>query len=111
MRLFTDNDRYAGHSTLEQDPLYQVQAHLIYSLPKGRWISLNGNYFWGGRTERDGVKGDDRQQNSRLGITLAWPLNAQHSLKFYANRGVVTRIGNDSDTIGLIWQCRWGKED
>ena len=56
VRLFTDNDRYAGHSTLEQDPLYQVQTHLIYSLPKGRWISLNGNYFWGAGQRKTGSR-------------------------------------------------------
>jgi hypothetical protein len=107
-RLFTDNDNFKGNTTLEQDPLYQLQTHLIYNLPKGRWISVNGNYFWGGRTSKDGVKGDDRQENSRIGVTLAWPLSAQHSLKFYANRGIVTSIGNDSDTYGVIWQYRWG---
>jgi hypothetical protein len=107
-RLYTTNNRYSGHNRLESDPLYQVQAHLIYSLPKGRWISLNGNYFWGGQSEINGDDVDDRQENSRVGITLTWPLGPQHSLKFYANRGVVTKIGNDSDTFGILWQYRWG---
>jgi len=109
-RFFTDNDNFVGGTTLEQDPLYQVQTHLIYQLPKGRWVSVNGNYFWGGRTRRDGVKGDDQQKNSRVGVTLAWPLNAQHSLKFFANQGMVTNIGNDSDTYGVIWQYRWSNQ-
>ena len=107
-RLFTDNDSFAGHINLEQDPLYQVQAHVIYHLSKGRWLSVNGNYFWGGETTKDGDNSDDLQKNSRVGVTLGWPLNSQNSLKFYANRGVVTRIGNDSDTYGVAWQYRWG---
>ena len=107
-RLFTENDRYFGHTKLEQDPIYQLQAHLIYHLPRGRWLSLNGNYFRGGKTTKDGVEGDDLQENSRVGVTLGWPLNNQHSLKLYANRGVVTRIGNDFDTYGAVWQYRWG---
>jgi len=107
-RLFSDNDNFKGDVTLEQDPLYQAQLHLIYDLPKGRWLSLNGNYFWGGETQKDGVRADDRQENSRLGITFAWPLTTQHSLKFYASRGIVTNIGNDSDTLGILWQYRWG---
>ena len=106
--FFTENDRFAGQDRLEQDPLYQVQGHLIYHFRRNRWISINGNYFWEGRTERNGVKQPDRQENSRIGVTLAWPLSPQHSLKFYANRGVVTRIGNDSDTYGVVWQYRWG---
>ena len=106
--FFTENDRFAGHDRLEQDPLYQVQLHLIYHLQRGRWWSVNGNYFWGGRTKRNGERQDDRQDNSRLGVTLGWPLTSRHSLKFYVSRGVVTRIGNDSDTVGVVWQYRWG---
>ena len=107
--FFTDNDKFAGQNRLEQDPLYQVQGHLIYHLGRNRRISVNGNYFWGGRTKRNGDRQDDRQENSRIGVTMAWPINAQHSLKFYASRGVVTRIGNDFDTVGVVWQYRWGK--
>jgi len=107
-RFFTDNDNYAGNSTLKQDPLYQLQAHLVYDLPKGRWIAFDSNYFWGGRTEKYGVKGDDRQDNSRIGITFSTPLNAQNSIKLYAHRGLVSNIGNDSDTFGIVWQYRWG---
>ena len=107
-RLFTDNDNFFGGTKLEQKPLYQLQAHFIYDLQKGRWVSINGNYFWGGRTSKDGVKGDDIQKNSRIGITLGWPLTPQHSLKFFASRGVITNIGNDSDNYGIVWQYRWG---
>ena len=107
-RLFTDNDNFFGDTKLEQDPLYQLQAHVIYHLSRGRWLSLNGNYFWGGKTTKDGVKADDRQENSRFGVTVGWPLNNRHSLKFYGSRGVITRIGNDSDTYGIAWQYRWG---
>jgi hypothetical protein len=106
--LFTENDRFAGRSTLEQDPLYQVQAHLIYNFQRGRWISLNGNYFWGGRTEKDGVTRDDRQDNSRVGVTLGWPLDRRNTLRLYASRGVTTRIGNDFDIFGIVWQYRLG---
>jgi hypothetical protein len=107
-RLFTDNDSFAGHTKLEQDPLYQLQGHVIYHLRQGRWLSLNGNYFWGGETQKNGSDSDDKQENSRVGVTLGWPLNKQHSLKFYASRGVVTNIGNDFDTFGAAWQYRWG---
>jgi hypothetical protein len=106
-RLFADNDNAIGNTTLKQDPLYQFQTHLVYDLPKGRWISINGNYFWGGRTQKNGVKGDDEQGNSRIGLTLAQPLNQQHSVKFFVSTGLISNIGNDSDTVGLVWQYRW----
>ena len=56
----------------------------------------------------DGVDSDDEQENSRAGITFSTPLSAQHSLKFFYSRGVVTTIGNDFDTVGAVWQYRWG---
>ena len=107
-RLFTDNDKFNGQTTLEQDPLHQLQTHVIYHLKQGRWLSINGNYFWGGKTQKDGLDANDRQENSRVGVTLGWPLNRQHSLKFYGSKGVITNIGNDSDTLGMAWQYRWG---
>ena len=108
-RFFTDNDSFYGQKKLEQDPLYQLQGNVIYHFPRGRWLSLDGNYFWGGETQKDGVEGDDLQKNSRVGLTLGWPLSNQYSVKFYANRGLVTRIGNDSDTLGMALQYRWGE--
>lgn len=38
----------------------------------------------------------------------ALPVDRHHSVKLYASTGVSTRIGTDSDTIGIAWQYRWG---
>ncbi len=105
--LFEDNDNFFNGIHVEQDPLYQVQAHLIYRLNRGSWISLNANWFQGGETTKDGVRSDDEMRNSRWGITWSLPLNAHHSLKLFTNTGVVTRIGNDFDSYGLAWQYRF----
>ena len=111
VRFFTDNDEFFSDIALEQDELFNVQGHLMYSLRKGRWVSINSNYFWGGRTTKDGQRTEDRQSNSRLGTTLNWPLNSQHALKFFANTGYRFRIGNDFNTFGIAWQYRWGPTD
>ena len=58
--------------------------------------------------QKNGFDSDDRQKNYRVGVTLGWPLSKQHSIKLYASKGVVTNIGNDSDTFGMAWQYRWG---
>ena len=62
----------------------------------------------GGRTTVDGVKGDDRQGNTRVGATVALPVSRHHSIKLYASHGVSTRTGSDFDTVGMAWQFRWG---
>jgi hypothetical protein len=71
-------------------------------------MAVTGTYFTGGRTEVDGVTSDDLQRNSRLGATLALPLNRHNSIKLYASTGISTRTGSDFDLIGIAWQYRWG---
>lgn len=107
VRFFGDNDDYFEDIYIEQDPIYAVQSHIIYSFPKGRWLSLNANFFRGGESKFDGQDADNRQENSRFGITFSMPLNQHHSFKIYANTGVITRIGNDFDTLGVAWQYRF----
>lgn len=94
--------------TREQDPIYAVQGHVIYSLGHGVWGGLDGTYYRGGRTRIDGVKGDDLQENTRVGATLALPVNRYNSVKLYASTGASTRTGSDFDTVGIAWQLRWG---
>jgi hypothetical protein len=50
------------------------------------------------------VRKDDRQSNSRYGLTLSLPLGASQSLKFNWNDGASTRIGSDFTTYGITWQ-------
>lgn len=107
VRFFADNDDYLEGSTLSQDPLWNVQAHVIYDLSPRQWLSVNGNYFFGGETSRDGVSLATQQENSRLGLTWSMALTPNHLLKLLAHKGVVTRIGNDSDTITLAYSYRW----
>jgi hypothetical protein len=106
--LFTDNDEYVNDRTLEQDPLYSLQTHVIRMFGRGIWAAVDATWYAGGRTRVEGVEKDDRKNNSRVGLTLALPINARHSLKLYAATGVQQRTGTDFDTAGLVWQYRWG---
>jgi hypothetical protein len=69
VRFFTTNDEYVDGSKLKQDPLYNLQTHVIYDLTSRQWISFNGNYFFGGVTYIDSVEQPTRQENSRFGLT------------------------------------------
>jgi hypothetical protein len=106
--FYTENDDFFGGHKVQQDPIYSVQGHLVYRFPHAIWASLDGNYYMGGRTTTDGVRGSDLQQNSRVGLTLAFPMNRYNSVKLFASTGVSTRTGSDFDAIGIAWQYRWG---
>ena len=106
--FFTNNEDYYGGTTLEQDPVFTTQAHVIYHFERGVWGALDGTYDYGGRTTVGGVRGDDVQGNSRFGATLALPVDRNHSIKLYASTGVSTRTGSDYKLGGIVWQYRWG---
>ena len=105
---YLDNDDFFGGSRREQEPLYSLQAHLVRTLPSGLWVAVDTTHYRGGQATVDATRNGDRQANSRLGFTVAIPANRNHSLKLYASRGIATRTGSDFDTIGLVWQYRWG---
>jgi hypothetical protein len=105
---FTDNDDFYGGNTRSQDPLYSLQAHLIYGFRSRIWTSVDGTYFAGGRTTINGVLNSDLQQNWRIGATLALPIDRLNSIKLYASSGVAARTGNNYDLVGVAWQYRWG---
>lgn len=105
--LYTDNDDLLGQK-VEQDPLYSVQGHLVYTFPKQIWIALDGTYYTGGQSTVNGVEKDNLLNNTRLGLTVAFPVNKKNSIKLYASSGVSTRTGSDFDIYGAAWQYRWG---
>jgi hypothetical protein len=107
VRFFFDNDKFLGNVLLEQDPLYNVQAHIIYVLSPRQWISLDANYFFGGITFQDAIETPTEQQNSRVGVNWAVALNAKQLLRFAGHWGVITSVGNDSDTYTMAWTYRW----
>jgi hypothetical protein len=106
--FYGDNDEYLIDRTREQEPIYSAQGAIICSLRPDMWVALGGTYYAGGRTQVDGIEGDDLQENSRFGVVLALPIGRHNSVKLYANTGISTRTGNDFDSAGLAWQYRWG---
>jgi hypothetical protein len=106
--LYTDNKDYLSGQKREQAPLYSTQGHLIYLFKNKVWVALDATHYAGGRTTIDEVEQEGMLQNSRLGATLAIPINKNHSLKLYGSSGISTRYGTNFDTYGVAWQYRWG---
>jgi len=107
VRIFTDNDDYVSDATFSQDPLFNLQAHVIYDLSPRQWLSLNGNYFFGGAAYNDDVLSAIKQENSRMGLTWFVMVTPGFGLRLAAHTGIATRVGNDSDTFTLAGIYRW----
>lgn len=102
--IFGDNDSFFGGHHREQEALMSMQAHVAYVFRPRLWLALDGTYYDGGRSTIDGVHKDDRQTNSRVGMTLAVPIGPRQSLKFSWSQGASTRIGSDFTAYGIAWQ-------
>jgi hypothetical protein len=105
--FFTANADYDDGKRRTQDPIAQGQIHVIYTFAPRLWLSLDANYYVGGRTAVDGVQNSDALRNSRLGAVLAVPLTSRQSIKFTYSNGVYAQIGQNFTTYGLNYQYVW----
>jgi len=105
--FFTTNRDFYGGQTRAQDPLVVLQGHVSYTFRPQLWLALDGTWYAGGSTTINGVANADRQENSRVGFTLAIPVSQTHSLKFGYAKGASTRVGSKLDTISVAWQLLW----
>jgi hypothetical protein len=111
--FFTPNDQYfPGSNVRTQQPIGVAEAHLTYYAKPRLWVSLDGNYWVGGRSTVDGASNADEQRNSRVGITFAVPINQHQSVKLSYAAGAYIRIGGDYSTLSVAWQYSWlGKRE
>jgi Putative MetA-pathway of phenol degradation len=105
--LFSENADYFGGFSLTQDPLYFIKGDVIYNFKRGIWVALNYGFATGGVTRVEGESAATLQRNSRLGITLSFPLARAHSLKIVWTSGLATRLGADFDSLNVLYQYTW----
>jgi hypothetical protein len=105
--LFTVNPDFFGGNRLTQDPIAALQAHVVYTFQPGLWLSVDGTWYSGGATQLNGAPQNERQDNTRIGATLAIPLGRHQLLKAAWAKGASVRVGQDFTTIGVTYQYRW----
>lgn len=106
--FFTDNDEFFNGNRLEQDPLYSIDAHLIYTFRPGLWLAASGGYAGGGETAVNGVSSDNRQNYLAWGLGLGIPINRALGVKL-AYIGIRTQAptGFDADTFTCALSVAW----
>ncbi|WP_336514551.1 transporter [Pollutibacter soli] len=102
--FYTNNNQFLSNKTLEQNPVFSIQAHASYYFKNQMWVGINGNWFDGGQTTVDEVPAGDLKDNWRFGATWSVPLGKFHSLKLQYHTGAFTKSGLDYDMISVSYQ-------
>jgi hypothetical protein len=105
--LFSTNNEFLGDFSISQSPLWVIKSHLVKVFSKGKWIAFDAGYGIGGQTFINNEKRDAIISLMRLGLTMAWAFNKNHSLKLAAWTGIRFEQGPDFETLGLVYQYKW----
>ena len=106
--FFTDNDEFLIAKTREQDPIYALQAHVVYAPSPIWWAALGGAYAWGGESTVDGVAKDDYRETLFFGASAGLAIDRRSSVQVtYVGTRAQTTIGSDTDNIGLGYSIRF----
>jgi hypothetical protein len=106
--FFSASAQVPGLQSQTQKSIGALEAHLSYDMKSRRWVSLDANFWFGGRTSLNGVENPATEQtSSRIGLTASTPLSKHHSLKVAYSRGAYIRFGGDYQNISLAWQYSW----
>ncbi len=106
--FWSRNIYYAGTRSQTQDPIGSFEGHLSYDFKQRLWASLDGNFWFGGKTSAGGIQNTlSEQNNSRLGGTFAVPITKHESLKFSYSNGTYIRFGGNYQNVSAAWQYSW----
>jgi hypothetical protein len=113
--FFTTNPEFFSHNTFvtgtqsqSQGPIVTVEGHLSYDFKPRLWVSLDANFWYGGRTSLNGVVSPNTvQENSRIGVTTSVPITKRQSLKMSYNHGAYTKYGGTYNNVSVGWQYSW----
>jgi hypothetical protein len=106
--FWSRNAYYAGTRSQSQQPIGAFEGHLSYDFKPGYWISLDGNYWFGGITSINGIENPiTKQSNSRIGATGSVRIAKHQSLKFGYSNGSYIRFGGNYQNVSVAWQYSW----
>ena len=106
--FFSRNQYSPGINTQSESPIGSFEGHLSYDFKPRLWVSLDGNYWFGGVTSMNGVSNPATMQgNSRVGFTASIPVNKHQSLKLSYSDGAYIRYGGSYRNFSVAWQYSW----
>jgi len=105
---FSHNLFYPGTRSQSQNPMGALEGHLSYDVRQRLWMSIDGNFWYGGATGLNGVfNPDTRQTSSRVGATFSFPITKHQSIKLSYSDGAYARFGGNYQNVSVAWQYYW----
>jgi hypothetical protein len=106
--FFSKNQYNPGIVKQKQAPIGAFEGHLSYDVKPRLWASIDGNFWFGGKTSLNGVVNSASElRNSRIGATASFPISKHHSIKFSYNNGAYIKFGGNFQSISVAWQYSW----
>lgn len=106
--FFSRNQYNPGVTEQSQSTIGALEGHLSYDVRQRFWASLDGNFWFGGKTSLNGVENTTSElQNSRLGATASFPVTKHHSVKVSYSNGAYIKYGGNFQNITVGWQYSW----
>jgi hypothetical protein len=91
-----------------EEPIGSFEGHLSHDFKPRLWVSLDGNFWFGGITSLNGIRNlDTKQTGSRIGGTGSIPLTKHQSIKMSYSNGTYIRFGGNYQSVSLAWQYSW----
>jgi len=104
--FFLQNDDFIGH-TLENDPLWQVEAHVTHDFTRSFSASLDLLYRTGFQSEIDGVEVGDEITVGNIGLTLNYQLKNNFAIRAGYSSNLFGDDGLDNSVVRLQLVYGW----
>jgi hypothetical protein len=106
--FFSHNQFSPGTNTQSESPVGAFEVHVSYDFKPRLWVSLDGNYWFGGTTALNGVSNPGTSlRNSRVGLTASFPVTTHQSLKLNYSDGAYILYGGNYHNVTIGWQYSW----
>ena len=106
--IYTENDEFFGGNQLQQDPLFAIQSHLVYSFRPGLWIGAGIAYAGGAQSTVNGIEKDDQKGNLAWGVNAGYPFSPNFGVKVgYIGLRTQEDVGADLDTLTVGFSYLW----
>lgn len=102
--IYTDNQHFWKDTELQTDPLFALQAHLVYTFRPGLWASVSSAYGWGGEATVNGDAKNNPSGNWLTALSFGFPIDRRQGVKIAWIRGRSQKpTGADLDSLVLVY--------